>query len=454
MKIQISDSPLTIIQQDKLLRIITAGLEAADPRKAVRTAISVRKGSLVINETQRIIAKQRNIHLIGAGKASIPMAQGLADILGDAIAGGVLITKTFPSEMNFHFPGRIEIFKGNHPIPGEDSIRSTKKLVEYCRSIPKNDLVICLISGGGSSLMALPFGGIKLVEIQALTKELLKCGATIGEINTIRKHLDRVKGGGLTRFCSPAEVLTLAISDVIANPPETIASGPTVPDASTYQDAMRIIQKYHLLESLPASILRIFEDGIEGRKPETLKSGDEVFENSTFQIIASNEKSVSASLDEASRMGFDTINLGSSIEGEASRVGKQLADTLLKNKVNNFGNTKPICMVGGGETTVRLKGGGYGGRNLEVALGAVQSLAGRKDICLVALASDGEDGPTDAAGAVITGDTSRKGEIRGLDLLQYLSDNDSYHFIKQAGGMIRSGSTGTNVMDLYFLIIF
>ena len=454
MKIQISDSPLTTIQQEKLLRIITAGLEAADPRKAVYSAISIQNGSLIINDTQRKISLKRKIHLIGAGKASIPMAQGLVDVLGDAIAGGVLITKSFPKESNFLKLDRIEILKGNHPIPGEDSLLSTKILVEYCRNIPKDDLVICPISGGGSALMALPFEGIKLDEIQALTMELLKCGATIGEINTIRKHLDRAKGGGLARFCSPAEVLTLAISDVIANPPETIASGPTVPDKSTYQDAMRIIQKYHLLESLPASILRIFEDGIEGRKPETLKSGDEVFENSTFQIIASNEKSVSASLDEASRMGFDSINLGSSIQGEACKVGKELAEILLIKKDDTNGNKKPICLVGGGETTVRLKGGGYGGRNLEVALGAAQSLAGRKNICLVALASDGEDGPTDAAGAVITGDTFRKGEIRGLDLLQYLSDNDSYHYFEQAGGMIRTGSTGTNVMDLFYLLIF
>ncbi len=454
MRIQITNSPLTIIQQDKLLRILTAGLDAADPRKSVRSAISVENGSILIRDTQRKIALQRNIHLIGAGKASIQMALGLMDVLGNAITGGVLITKSFPNVENFQLPHSIEILKGNHPIPGEESLRSTRKLVEYCTDIPKDDLIICLISGGGSALMTLPFEGIKLEDIQALTRELLKCGATIGEINTLRKHLDRVKGGGLARHCSPAEVLTLAISDVIDNPPGTIASGPTVPDESTYQDAVRIIQNYKLQETLPASILKAITDGLEGRKPETLKTGDEVFKKCAFQLIASNETSVSASLDEASCLGFVTSNLGSSIQGEACKIGKELAEILLKNIDDTIRNANPVCLVGGGETTVQLKGGGYGGRNLEVALTAARSLAGRKNVCLVALASDGEDGPTNAAGAVITGDTFRRGESYGLAIQEYLSENDSYHYFEKAGGMIRTGSTGTNVMDLFYLLIF
>jgi glycerate-2-kinase len=249
-------------------------------------------------------------------------------------------------------------------------------------------------------------------------------------------------------------VLTLAISDVIGDPPEIIASGPTVPDESTYSDAMRIIQKYELQETLPASILKILYEGKKGKIPETLKAGDEVFQKCSFRLIASNEKSVSASLEEASRLGFETINLGSSIHGEASVVGEYLANTLLKYLYNRSEIAKPICMVGGGETTVSLKGEGFGGRNLEVALAAVKSLAGRANIALVTLASDGEDGPTDAAGAVVTGNTYLRSEKLGLDPSRFLSENDSYRYFKEAGGMICTGSTGTNVMDLFYLIIF
>ncbi len=420
MKININNSPLPVSQQDILLKIISAGLEAADPRIAVSSAISLRNGSFQVSGIRKRFSINRKIHLIGAGKASIPMTQGLVDVLGDSINSGILISKTFPQEGNFHLPEGIEVLKGSHPIPGEDSLRSTRKLVESCSRLTPDDLVICLISGGGSALMTLPFEGIKLEDIQLMTKELLRCGAVIGEINTLRKHLDCIKGGGLARFCSPAEVLTLAISDVIGDPPEIIASGPTVPDESTYLDAARIIQKYQLQETLPASILKILNEGMNGTIPETLKAGDEAFQKCSFQLIASNEKSVSASLEEASRQGFETINLGSSIHGEASAVGEYLANTLLKYLNNRIEIAKPLCLIGGGETTVSLKGEGFGGRNLEVALAAVKSLAGRANIALVTLASDGEDGPTDAAGAVVTGNTYLRSEKLGLDPSRFL----------------------------------
>ena len=454
MKIKITNSPLTVFQQDNLLKIISAGLEAADPRIAVASAITLRNGSIRVSGIRKRFSINRKIHLIGAGKASIPMTQGLVDVLGDSVKSGILISKTFPQEGYFHLPEGIEVLKGNHPIPGEDSLRSTRKLVESCSHLTPDDLVICLISGGGSALMTLPFEGIKLEDIQLMTRELLRCGAVIGEINTLRKHLDRIKGGGLARLCSPAEVITLAISDVIGNPPEVIASGPTVPDESTYDDAVRIIQKYQLQETLPASILKILDEGKKGTIPETLKAGDDYFQKCSFQLIASNEKSVSASLEEAGRLGFETINLGSSIHGEAAIVGEYLTKTMLKYFDNRNEIAKPICMVGGGETTVSLKGEGFGGRNLEVALAAVKSLAESTNSCLVALASDGEDGPTDAAGAVITGKTYLRSEMQGLNPARFLAENDSYRYFEQVGGMIRTGSTGTNVMDLFYMIDF
>jgi len=302
--------------------------------------------------------------------------------------------------------------------------------------------------------MTLPYDGVRLEDIQDLTRELLKCGATIGEINTIRKHLDRVKGGGLARICSPAAILTLAISDVIGSPPAVIASGPTVADESTYEDAFQIIQKYQLQNSLPISIIETLQAGLAAKIPETLKPGHPVFDHCSYKLVASNEISVGAALNAAAGEGFQAVNLGSQIQGEANVKGKEMAEKLIAASQSIQGSQKPLCLIGGGETTVRMKGDGLGGRNLEFALGAVKLLAGIRNICLVTLATDGEDGPTDAAGAIITGETYQKGMAIGFDPERFLARNDSYHYFDQVGGMIRTGSTGTNVMDMIFLFSF
>jgi glycerate 2-kinase len=451
MEFKIKNNFLNGKNEKTLFKIFSAALQAAEPYKAVSSVLNFDGKNLRVSELDKKFSVNPRVHLIGAGKASIPMACGVAEVLGENVKSGLIITKNIPEQTELSLPKQIEIVKGNHPIPGEDSLRSTEKLIDSCRGLSPEDLVVCLISGGGSALMALPYDGVRLEDIQVLTRELLKCGATIGEINTIRKHLDRVKGGGLARICSPAAVLTLAISDVIGDPPAVIASGPTVADESTYEDAFQIIQKYQLQNTIPISIIETLQAGLAAQIPETLKPGDPVFDHCFYKLVASNEISVEAALKEAAGEGFQTVNLGSQIQGEANVIGKEMAERLIAAWQSNQRSQKPLCLIGGGETTVRMKGDGLGGRNLELALAAVKPLAGIRNICLVTLATDGEDGPTDAAGAIVTGETYQNGMAIGCDPERFLAGNDSYHYFDQVGGMIRTGFTGTNVMDMIFL---
>jgi glycerate 2-kinase len=454
MEFNIKNNFLNDKNEKTLYKILSAALQAAEPFKTVSSVLDFDGDFLRVSGLEKNFPIKHRVHLIGAGKASIPMACGVVAVLGANVTSGIIITKEDLEQTNLSLPKQIEIVKGNHPIPGEDSLRSTEMLIHSCRGLSPEDLVICLISGGGSALMTLPYDDVRLEDIQGLTLELLNCGATIGEINTIRKHLDRVKGGGLARICSPAFVLTLAISDVIGSPPAVIASGPTVADESTYEDAFQIIQKYYLQKTLPISIIETLKAGLNEQIPETLKPGDPVFDRCFYKLVASNEISVGAALNAAAGEGFQTVNLGSQIQGEANVIGKEMAERLIAASQSNQGSQKPLCLIGGGETTVRMKGDGLGGRNLEFALAAVKPLAGIRNICLVTLATDGEDGPTDTAGAIVTGGTYQNGKAVGCDPERFLAGNDSYHYFDRVGGVIRTGSTGTNVMDMIFIFSF
>jgi len=437
-----------------LEKIIFSGLNSADPILAVKNTIQWSGNQIHIKGLDQGIGIEGKVFLVGAGKASVAMAQGISEILGGKVQRGAIITKVLPKERSDQFFEKIRVFKGDHPVPGVNSIAATRKTLKICSKLDKNDLVICLISGGGSALLAAPVVGVKLDEIQEMTRILLDCGADIGEINTLRKHLDLVKGGGLAKTIAPASILTLAISDVIGSPPSIIASGPTTPDESTFQDAWTIIEKYHLEAILPESILMVLKKGLMGKIPETLKQGDPIFQKTTFQIIASNESAVEASLQTANGLGYNTVDLGSEICGEARVLGNHLATQVrtLANERNT--NQKPVCQIGGGESTVTRKGVGFGGRNLETALGAVEGLSDLEGVCLVTLATDGEDGPTDAAGAVVTGETLKKGFNLGMHPAEFLATNNSYRYFEKVGGLIKLGSTGTNVMDMFFLFRF
>jgi hydroxypyruvate reductase len=368
------------------------------------------------------------------------MALPLADLLSDQSPRGLLI----PKQASIQPPSGFEIQPGGHPVPDEMSLRAGEKALELVENLNENDLLICLISGGGSALMTAPHPGISLSDLQQLTSALLACGARVDEINTLRRHLDLLKGGGLARLASPARVVSLILSDVVDNPLEAIASGPTAPDPSRRADALGVLEKYSLMDKVPKSIRELL-----GTAPETPKPGDELFERVQNVIVGSNALAAESAFRLARSEGFHPYLLGNHWQGEAREVGRELS-RLLKHSSEQ----RPFCLIAGGETTVTLRGNGRGGRNQELALAAVEELAGPHDVMLVALATDGEDGPTDAAGAVVSGDTMQRGLNIGLAPEDFLVNDDSYTYFNALNDLLKPGPTGTNVNDLMFCFGF
>lgn len=431
-------------------RILGDALDAADPRRAVTRALRLDGERLEMNGGS-VDLRGKRVRVVGAGKAAVAMTRGLLDVLGDRVEG-VIIAKHAPDDDPL--PDSIRVLTGAHPVPGEESVTATCALAESLSGCTQEDLVIALISGGGSALMTLPQDGIDLPELQLLTRSLLACGASINEMNTLRKHLDSVKGGGLAKLASPARLITLILSDVTGSPLDVIASGPTVPDSTTYQDALAILKKYDLERRVPRSIARLLEKGVHGEIPDTAKPGDPIFERVTNRIIADNSQAAEAALAQAKAEGFNTLLLTTYLQGEASQAGVFLAGVLREVAVSGRPLPRPCCIVAGGETTVTLHGQGKGGRNQELAVGAMSHLAGLPDIALITLATDGEDGPTDAAGAVITGETLEKAREMALSPLLALQSNNTYPFLDHLGALLKPGPTGTNVNDLAFLFAF
>jgi hydroxypyruvate reductase len=352
-----------------------------------------------------------------------------------------------------HTQGKIEIIEAGHPIPDRRGVQATQRIIELLNLTQKEDLVICLISGGGSALLVAPPEGVSLEDLQILTNQLLACGANIQEINTLRKHLDQVKGGNLARHAAPARLITLILSDVVGNPVDSIASGPTVPDSSTFADASSIIRKYALSQKIPPTITTHLKRGERGELPETPKPGELLFENTRNAIIGGNLQAAIAAVEQAKTEGFHTLLLTTYLQGEARYVGKMLAAIARQIDVTGQPIPRPACLVAGGETTVTIQGKGKGGRNQEVALGAVADMSDLKNAVLIALATDGSDGPTDAAGAIATGESLRRSLDLGMEPEDYLQNNDSYHYFKALGDLLITGPTHTNVNDLNLLFL-
>lgn len=432
-------------------RLIGTALMSADARRAVREALVWKENTLCIGrETFPVIAANR-IRLVAIGKAALAMTRGAVDILGENISDGILVTKHLPDDWKGVIPGCIRCMTGGHPIPDERSMESGKAVEVFLRGARQGDLILTLISGGGSALVTLPYAGIELSDLQQLNRRLLESGADIREINVIRKHLDRIKGGGLARLAFPARVACLIISDVMGDPLDIIASGMTVADPTTYEDAWRILEKYRLTKGISNNILEFIQRGRKGETPETTKSGEACLEGVMNEIILNNASAVEGVLAEVGIAGWNSQVLEGNLKGEAREAGRRLAG-ILKRLAREGGSRKPICLVGGGETTVKVQGRGLGGRNLELALAAVEVLDGVRDVALVTLATDGEDGVTGYAGAVVSGDTYRIAKERGLSPSDFLAENNSSRFFEAAGGLIRTGPTGTNVNDLVFLL--
>jgi len=375
---------------------------------------------------------------LGIGKASFPMLRALAEAI--PLSGALAISKHASSLDRNLFP----ILLGGHPVPNADSLRAGEHALDFVSALGEDDTLVCLISGGGSALMTAPHEGISLEDMQALTSLLLTSGAAIDEINTLRRQLDRVKGGGLAR-ATKAKVISLILSDVIGNPLEAIASGPTVPDPTTSEDAIAVIKKYGIEERVPDPI-RDYLSKTFSSQPTVDDGGWSTRVSNT--IIGDNKLAVIVAMEQARKDGFGAKILTSELQGEAREVGVMLAQKLRDETAKR---QRPFCLIAGGETTVTIRGNGKGGRNQELALAAVNELKDTNNVMLISLATDGEDGPTDAAGAVATGESVQRAESLGLDTADYLSRNDAYHFFEGLGDLIRTGPSGTNVNDLVFL---
>jgi hydroxypyruvate reductase len=428
-----------------IARILAAGLDAVHPGEAVGRYVQRENDKLRIANKLYPLEKDRRTFIVALGKASLPMAESLESILGDRLTGGVVIPK--------HAAGRtlnlLAVMEGGHPIPDGRSLAAGRSVFELLSGLRADDLVFCLISGGGSALMVAPVEGVTLSDLQALTSALLACGASIDEINILRRHLDRLKGGGLARLASPARVVSLILSDVVGNPLEAIASGPTAPDPSTCADALAVLEKYKLPEKVPESVMIALKSGHETSKP-----ADAVFRNVDNILVGSNLLAAQAGLKQAGAEGFHPYLLRTDLQGEACEVAVELCRVLRRAWQTGDPAPPPACIVAGGETTVTLHGDGRGGRNQELALASVAELVNFPDVMLVALATDGEDGPTDATGAVVTGETFGRAYALGLDPVDYLRRNDSYTFFAALDDLLKPGLTGTNVNDLTFLFTF
>jgi glycerate 2-kinase len=427
-------------------RVMRAALEAVEPAEAVRRALR-REGDRLLVPRAYDLGRYRRVIVVGAGKAGAPMAGAVEEVLGDRVADGLVIVK----EGHLGPTRAVALREAWHPIPDEAGVRATAELVGLVEGSGADDLVVVVISGGGSALMLLPAEGISLDDMQRTTDLLLRAGATINELNAVRKHLEQAKGGGLARLAAPSDVLTLVLSDVVGNPLDVIASGPTVPDESTFGDACAIVDRFGLWDRLPTSVAERLRVGREGRMPDTPKPGDPIFERTQTVVVASNELAAVAGVRRAEAEGLQALLLSTYVEGEAREVALVFAALARELVYADRPLPRPCCLVAGGETIVRVRGGGRGGRNQELALATAEKLAGLDDVLLAALATDGTDGPTDAAGALVDGSTVARARALGLDPRRFLDDNDAYNFFEPLGDLLMTGPTNTNVNDLVFV---
>lgn len=454
-----------------IAEIMATALNAVDPAHAVRQQLrcegdSIRVATRSYHNIQRLV-------LVGAGKAGAPMLQAAVEQLGERINAGLVVVKeghlglgsgaaqqqeyedagkhaafaTLPHAA--HSTQKIYLVEAGHPIPDERGVAAAQQIAALLQGLTEHDLVLVLLSGGGSALLTWPAPGLSLTDLQSLTTSLLRCGASIGEINTLRKHCTRLFGGQLAQLAAPAQLASLIVSDVVGSPLDVIASGPSTADPTSYADAWQLIERYDLAEQLAPALGAYLQRGLTGGLPETPKPDLALWERVHNTIIASNAVAAEAACIAARNWGFQAEILTSYLEGEARELGR-VAASIARERVLR-GDGKPALMIAGGETTVTLRGHGLGGRNQELALGAVEGLAGLDAACIVALASDGGDGPTDAAGAVVTGQSWQRARLLGLHPAAALRHNDAYHFFEELDDLLRPGPTLTNVNDLLFI---
>jgi glycerate 2-kinase len=432
-------------------KIFYAALKAVDPYESVRcykdTILSICRE----NNSEKLL-------LVGFGKAASQMARAVEDFAGDLIKKGILITKYGHSiSQESRITGKeskIKIYEAGHPLPDGNGLAATKEIIDLVKGLDENSLLLCLISGGGSALFVSPYNDVSLDDKKKTTELLLKAGADIKELNTVRKHISAVKGGRLAELAYPARIISLILSDVIGDKLDVIASGPTSPDETTFGDTLEVIERYNLSSRLPQKVLEVLHNGASGSIRETPKEGNCIFDRVENIIIGSNRKALKAAKTQAEFFGLKTEILSSEISGEARDVGKSIAREAMKAKNTSRKNRdNAICFISGGETTVTVRGTGLGGRNMELALSFAIGIEGTEGITMLSAGTDGTDGPTDAAGAIVNSETMKTARANGLDPVEYLENNDSYNFFKQIDGLLITGPTGTNVMDIQILIV-
>jgi hydroxypyruvate reductase len=475
--------------RESALAIFTAAVAAADPANAVRKVLT-RDGDLLrVNDRTYDLARGR-VFTVGIGKASVAMAEAVQAACAGKVAAGVVVTKY---GHNVSHPGdhpashathpAFQVIEAGHPLPDENSVRGAQAVLDLLSQANENDLVLCLISGGGSALFELPVDGVTLDDMRATTDALLRCGATIDEVNTLRKHLSQVKGGQLARSVGAAggagaasragaarrasvasgagaarrsgggHIISLILSDVVGSPLDAIASGPTAPDPTTFADALSVIERRGIRKQLPRSVVAHVERGARGEIQDTPTAGDPVFSRVQNVIVADNAIACAAAVEAARARGLNPLLLTTLLQGEAREAANFLAAIAREIARSGRPVARPACVIAGGETTVTLRGNGKGGRNQELALAAAIEIAGMDNVVILSAGTDGTDGATDAAGAIADGSTVERAQALGLDARQYLADNNAYHFFQPLNDLVVTGPTGTNVDDVMLVLV-
>ena len=434
--------------------IFAVCLTAVDPYQAIKRFVHLQGNLLVVGmeggpETKLDLAQFDRISLVGAGKATAPMAAAIEELFGERIRKGLINVKYgFTQELAF-----TEITEAGHPVPDENGVKGTGKVLDFLQGAGQKDLIFSLISGGGSALLPFPVGNITLSDKQEITRELLACGASIDEINAVRKHMSSSKGGQMARAAFPATIINLMLSDVVGDKMDVIASGPFVPDSATFKDVLEIFNKYNL-KDIPPAIHDHMKAGLDGQISETPKENDKIFDRVFNFIVGSNILALEAASKTAKSLGYETLILSSMVEGETKEVAR--VHSAMAKEIVKTGRPipAPACIISGGETTVTIRGDGLGGRNQEFCLAACMDLVGLPPrVVILSGGTDGNDGPTDAAGALADPFTVTRGKDAGMEAAEFLKRNDAYHFFEKTGDLLMTGPTNTNVMDVRLVLV-
>jgi glycerate-2-kinase len=429
--------------------LIDSAIKAVDPYILIKEQIQKKNSVLYFSNRQALdLSEYKRIFICGAGKGTAPMARAMEELLGDYLTSGDVIVK-YDHRDDLK---KVNLHEAGHPLPDENTLKSTKILLNNLSGLTEQDCVFVLLTGGGSSLLESLPPDFRLADLQQLSAVLLQSGATIHEINCLRKHISQIKGGQLARIIYPARCVTLALSDVIGDDLSVIASGPTSPDPSSFKEALAILEKYQIGQKMPAKILTHLQNGQAGKIPETPKSGDDLFHKVSNIVIGNNRLALERASSIAGSYGFNTIILTSMLEGEAKEIGKVISAIIREIQITNMPLNRPACVLMGGEPTVQIRGKGKGGRNQELALAVAMSDI-KQPYVFVSCGSDGTDGPTDAAGAIVDEKTLPRAGEMGLFATRFLANNDSYHFFQELKDLIKTGPTGTNIMDIIIALI-